>query len=67
MITTLLDSIGRQRKYTLAWFFSIAGTVLTILGKLDIVFVELAAIILGLYGAANVGEKYVGTTKSTQQ
>ncbi len=33
MITTLLDSIGRQRKYTLAWFFSIAGTVLTILGK----------------------------------
>lgn len=68
MVTSILKSLESQRKYTLAWFFALSGTILTWFDKLSIVYVEFTAIILGIYGVANVGARYVDNRfKSPEQ
>lgn len=68
MVDMIRKAMESQRKYKLAWFFSLAGTALAVYDKLSIVYVEFTAIVLGIYGVANVGARYVDSrAKSTQE
>jgi hypothetical protein len=52
------DLLRRQRKYTLAVFFACASTVALFWDKLDgDQYVWVVGLVLGLYGAVNVGQK----------
>ena len=54
----MTDLLSRQRKYTLAWFFSITTTLALFFGVLDGgAYVASLGLILGLYNAANVVQK----------
>lgn len=46
-----------SRKWILALLVLLGGTALSLAGKLDPLLVELAKWIVGLYFAANVGQK----------
>ena len=55
-----LDSIGRQRKFTLAMIFTITTVLALMFDKITGgEFIGAMDVILGLYGAANVGQRYV--------
>lgn len=50
--------IFRNRKYTLAWFFSVSTTLALFFRIMDGgTYVAALALILGLYNAANVAQK----------
>jgi len=49
-----------ERKFFLACFFSVVGTVGWFMDKMDASnFLALTALVLGLYGAANIWDKQV--------
>ena len=55
-----MDEIMRQRKFTLACFFSLMGTIGWFLDKLTgSEYITLVTIILGLYATANVLQRQV--------
>ena len=52
------DHTFRSRKFLLAAFFTLSGTILLIFGRLaGAEFVTLAGLILGLYAVGSVGDK----------
>ena len=59
-----MDALYRQRKFGLALMFSVATIVGFFLGRLDGgEFIGAMGTILALYGAANVGQRYVEREK----
>lgn len=54
------DEKYRSRKFLLAVFFAVTGTLALFVGKIDgAVWVSMVGLVLGLYGAANVAYERV--------
>lgn len=56
----MMDAKFRSRKFILAMTFTIVGSIALLIGAIDGgAYTMLAGSVLALYGAANVGYRYV--------